>query len=166
MATTATTVLPRPAASATTTSTVSSKFGRLFLAFIAFAVLVAVLGLAWYFWPTGDGIENGKEYALAYSYKAILKTSKGRLVGDGRVFDFADRNVPRTSIPVPLYDERGLLVRENSFLKPSTARKMRMRVMAKVVEGVEYPGYEYVVWEYNFSHVTNQTHIPVVIVKD
>ncbi len=106
----------------------------------------------------GDGIETGRTYALAYSYKAVIKGGT-----TARVFDFANRSFPRTSIVVPLYDDRGMpLVRENSDLPPSSVRKIVASVPTRTVEGVTYPGYTYVEWQYHLSVVGPQSVVPVV----
>jgi hypothetical protein len=106
-----------------------------------------------------DGIEVGKVYALAYTYKATMKGS-GTPV---RVFDFADRNLPRASITAPLSDSRGMpLVRENTSLPPSSIRKVVGRVPTSKVERVTYPGYSYVLWEYHLSVTGPQSVIPVI----
>lgn len=163
MATTPT-VSPHPT---TTTATSRRASASRTFGIAAVAVLLAFLG--WYFWPeggNGGAIEEGKSYALAYSYKVYVKESaEAKTVEEGRIFDFADRNIPRSGIPVPISDGRNFLVRENLGLSPSTARKIRERVRARVWEGVKYPGYEFVVWEYNFAHTTNQTHVPTVVLK-
>lgn len=145
----------------TTTPPARKGFGGTFVTLGAVG-LGLLLFAAWLAFRSDESsrIEDGKEYALAYSYLVDFDTG-----GRGRVFDFSDRNLPRTSIVVPLADERGPLTRTNSALPPSTARKVREKVTARVIEGVEYPGYEYVMWEYNFTHATNQTHIPTVTPK-
>ena len=106
-----------------------------------------------------DGIEVGRTYALAMSYKSTMKGSGA----PSRVFDFADRNLPRTSIAVPLSDARGMpLVRENRNLPPSTVRKVRGSVPTMWVEGVRYPGYSYVEWQYHFGTEAVQSVIPTI----
>ena len=118
--------------------------------------IVATLGAL--IFGGGDGIEAGKTYALAYTYKATIKGE-----GPARVFDFADRSLPRTSVVVPLRDRRGMpLVEENSSMSPSTVRKIEARVPTRVVEGVRYPGYTYVVWQYNLSVKSEQSVVPTV----
>jgi hypothetical protein len=109
-----------------------------------------------------DGIEEGKTYALAATYKAAIKGSSL----EGRVFDFADRNLPRVSILVPVKDERGVaIVRENSNLPPSSVRKVRVQVTRKELEGVVYPGYEYIEWQYHAATVEIQNVTPLVTPK-
>ena len=118
--------------------------------------IVATLGAL--IFGGGDGIEAGKTYALAYTYKATIKGG-----GQARVFDFADRSLLRTSVVVPLSDDRGMpLVRENTSLPVSTVRKIEASVPTRVVEGVTYPGYNYVEWQYHLSVVGPQSIIPVV----
>ena len=108
-------------------------------------VFAFVLGGAYFMTADSDGIVEGKVYGLAYTYKTDIKGS----TVEGRVFDFADRNLPRTSILVPVRDARGIpLAREVDTMAPSTIRKMRVRVSAVKVEGVLYPAYEYVEWQY------------------
>ena len=129
---------------------------------IAVIVFAFVLGGAYFMTADNDGIEEGKVYALAYTYKANLKGSSI----EGRVFDFADRNLPRTSILVPVRDARGIaLVREVETMTPSTIRKMRIRVPAVKVEGVLYPAYEYVEWQYRLGTREPQSVVPTVIPK-
>ena len=104
-----------------------------------------------------DGIEPGKTYALAYTYKATVKGVPYR------VFAFKDRNLPRTDIAVPVQDERGMaLVRENPNLPPSTIRKIIAMVPTRRVEGVTYPGYTYVLWEYRMSVKEPQGVVPEI----
>ncbi|MBI2062598.1 MAG: hypothetical protein HYT64_02830 [Candidatus Yanofskybacteria bacterium] len=131
-----------------------ATIGACFLA--AFVVVGSTYLL---FGRSGDGIEAGKTYALAYTYKATLKGG-----GPARVFDFADRNLPRTSVIVPLNDDRGMpLVEEISSMPPSTVRKVVASVSTRVIEGVTYPGYTYVVWQYHLSVVGPQSVVPEVI---
>lgn len=122
-------------------------------------IAVGFGGLFYYgLFGRGDGIENGKVYGLAYSYKATLKGGT-----PARVFDFADRNLPRTSVVVPLHDDRGMsLVRENRSLPPSTIRKVTASVPTRTVEGVIYPGYNYVEWQYHLGVKEPQSVVPVV----
>ena len=118
------------------------------------------IGLALAIMNNGDGFEEGKSYALAYTYLSDIKG-----VGAGRTFDFADRNLPRVSIVVPLEDARGPLVFENPNLKPGTVMKKRIKVAKRVIEGIEYPAYEYVIWGFNFNLKTKQEFIPMVTPK-
>lgn len=128
--------------------------GMVTLAFLGFSLVV--LGL--FGRGRGDGIEAGRAYALAYTYKVTIKGG-----GPGRVFDFADRSLPRTSIVVPLYDDRGMpLVRENQSLPPSTVRKVIASVPTRKMEGVTYPGYTYVLWEYNLGVKEPQSVVPTI----
>ncbi len=123
------------------------------IVFIAIAVVVP-----WFIVGRGDGIEAGKVYGLAYSYKATLKGGM-----PARVFDFADRSLPRTSIVVPLVDDRDMpLVRENLNLPASTVRKVIGSVPTRRVEGVTYPGYTYVEWQYHLTVVGPQSVVPTV----
>lgn len=124
--------------------------------FVALVALISVITMH----SDGDDIEEGKVYALAYTYKSDIKGSNLQ----GRVFDFADRNLPRPSILVPVRDERGIeLVREYTNMAPSTVRKMRVRIREKVIEGVKYPAYEYVEWQFRFATREVQDHVPTVI---
>ncbi|MBI2057557.1 MAG: hypothetical protein HYT63_01040 [Candidatus Yanofskybacteria bacterium] len=111
-----------------------------------------------------DGFEEGKNYALAYTYLSDIRVP-GRGVVAGRTFDFADRNLPRNSIVVPLSDERGRLCWEDPLLAPGTVRKSRFYVQEQRVEGITYPGYWVVVWRFNFNTKSEQKHIPTVIPK-
>ena len=124
---------------------------------IAFVTILGTFGFL--FWNLSyDGIEAGKTYALAYTYKVTIKGE-----GPGRVFDFADRSLPRTSVVVPLRDRRGMsLVEENSAMPPSTVRKVVVSVPTRVVEGVTYPGNTYVVWQYHLSVKSEQSVVPTV----
>lgn len=82
------------------------------------------------------------------------------------MFDFADRNLPRVSIAVPAKDERGIeLVKLNPNLPKSTVRKNLVRVPKRELEGVVYPAYKYVLWEYNLATVEIQGIDPPVIPK-
>ena len=129
-----------------------------FAASILIALVVFIVGFFIFFPKGGDGIEISKNYALAYTYKATLKGGT-----PARVFDFADRNLPRLSVVVPLADERGMtLVRENRNLPPSTVRKVVGRVPTSVVESVTYPGYDYVLWEYHMSVKAPQSVVPEI----
>ena len=120
--------------------------------------IVATLGALIFGGGGGDGIENNKVYALAFTYKATIKGG-----GPARVFDFADRSLPRTSVVVPLRDRRGMpLVEETSAMPPSTVRKVVASVPTRVVEGVTYPGYTYVVWQYNLRVKSEQSVVPTV----
>ncbi|MBP9822343.1 MAG: hypothetical protein KBC81_02800 [Candidatus Pacebacteria bacterium] len=124
--------------------------------------LVLVLGFAYTSWVSSDsdGIKEGQVYALAYTYKTTIKGSSV----EGRVFDFADRNLPRTSILVPVQDGHGIfLTKENPSLPESTVRKMRVRVPMIKIEGVTYPGYEYVEWQYHLGTTATQSVVPTVI---
>ena len=127
-------------------------------------IAVTILGFI-----DNEGIEDGKSYDLAYTYLSDLKIpgvgSLGKGTIPGRTFDFADRNLPRNSIVVPLRDERGPLVFENASLKPGTVRKQRIKIAKREIEGIKYPAYEYVIWEFNLNHKTEQKHIPVVTPK-
>src|SRR3989338_8516815 len=114
---------------------------------ITLVAIAAILGTVLAIMTSGDGFEEGKSYTLAYTYLSDIKG-----VGAGRTFDFADRNLPRTSIVVPLKDARGPLVFENPNLRGGTVIKKRIKVSKRVIEGVEYPAYEYIIWEFNFTH--------------
>lgn len=128
----------------------------------AAVVLIAVFVGYQFTGSDSDGIEEGKVYALAATYKAAIKGSPL----EGRVFDFADRNLPRVSILVPVRDERGVaIVKENPQLPPSTIRKVRVRVSRKELEGVVYPAYEYIEWQYHAAKVEIQSVTPVVTPK-
>lgn len=119
---------------------------------------LAVTAIVFNFGRSGDGIETGKTYALAYTYKVTIKGG-----GPGRVFDFADRSLPRTSIVAPVRDDRGMpLIEEISSMPPSSVRKIVASVPTRVVEGVTYPGYTYVVWQYNLGVKEPQSVIPEV----
>jgi len=121
---------------------------------VALVAIMVLIGLG-----RGDGIEPGKTYALAYSYKATIKGGT-----PARVFDFSDRSLPRTSVVVPLRDDRGMpLVEEISSMPQSTVRKVVASVPTRTVEGVTYPGYTYVVWQYHLSVVGSQSVVPEVI---
>lgn len=129
----------------------------------AVAVILTVVVLVGYKWLSSDsdGIQVGKNYQLAYSFLTDIKTSQGTI--PGRQFDFADRNLPRTSIIVPVRDERGIVIaRENYDLPPSTIRKVQGHIPAKTIEGVTYPAYDYTAWEYHFSVKAPQEIIPTV----
>lgn len=131
---------------------------------VGIVIFVFVLGVQMFSGPD-DGIENGKNYRLAATYKVRIEYTAGKTI-PGRVFDFADRNLPRTSIAVPMEDTRGVpLVRINSKLPPSTVRKMFVQVPQQVVEGVVYPAYEYVLWEYSTASVEIQHIEPPVVPK-
>lgn len=122
------------------------------------AIVVIVMGIR-YVNSDGDGIVEGQEYGLAMTYKSVVEETGE----DARVFDFSDRNLPRTSILVPMRDERGIpLVVENPEMTPSTVRKIRVQVPKRVVEDVVYPAYEYVRWEFRFSTREVQGHVPNV----
>lgn len=128
---------------------------------VSVGIIVSVFGgvAVFGFWGRrGDGIEVGKTYALAYTYKATIKGG-----GPGRVFDFVDRNLPRTSVVVPIRDDRGMpLVEETPSMPPSSVRKIVASVPTRVVEGVTYPGYTYVVWQYNLGVKEPQSVVPTV----
>lgn len=135
-------------------------------AIIGVAVVVVVLLGVQIFSGPDDGIEDGKNYRLAATYKVQIEYAPNRKV-PGRVFDFADRNLPRTSIAVPTADDRGIpLISVNPNLPKSMVRKTRVQVPSREIEGVIYPAYEYVLWEYNTASVEIQ-HIepPVVPVR-
>ncbi len=129
------------------------------LVFIATIFVVAVVSIiAFANFGRGDGIETNKVYALAFTYKATIKGG-----GDARVFDFADRSLPRTSVVVPVRDDRGMpLIEEVDSLPPSTVRKVVATVPTRVVEDVTYPGYTYVVWQYHLSVKSEQSVVPTV----
>ncbi len=132
------------------------------LILLAISVVVAFVGVRVFSGPD-DGIQLGKNYKLAASYRAQIEMSPGKTI-PGRVFDFADRNMPRSSIAVPTQDERGVtLVKLNTTLPPSTVRKSRVSVPKRVIEDVVYPAYEYVLWEYNLATVEVQGIDPPVI---
>lgn len=126
---------------------------------VVVVLVVALIGAMTSYFFGGDGFVANRTYAIAYSYKATIK-------GGGpaaRVFDFADRNLPRTSIVVPLRDDRGMpLVTENPNLPPSTVRKVVGIVPTREVEGVTYPGYSYVEWQYHLGVAEPQSVVPVV----
>src|SRR3989344_8551272 len=143
---------------------VRRRWRRWFPVACVVAILVMGLGIRMFSGPD-DGIEEGKAYKLAATYKVQIEYAPKNLV-PGRVFDFADRNLPRTSIAVPMADDRGIaLVMPNPKLPQSTVRKSRVQVPKRVVEDVVYPAYEYVLWEYNLSNVEIQSIDPPVVPK-
>lgn len=122
-------------------------------------VVILIIAAIPFMRSDSDGIEDGKTYALAMTYKTTIKNGNV----EGRVFDFADRNLPRTSILVPIRDERGVeLVKEVDSMAPSTVRKVRIRVPRTVIEGVTYPAYEYVQWQFRYATREVQQHVPTV----
>ena len=141
-----------------------SRYGEVLSALTVLMVSIVGLGI-WISSDDGDGIEEGKNYRLAATYKVRIEYAPGKTI-PGRVFDFADRNLPRTSVAVPVEDARGIaLVRQNSNLPKSTVRKSRIRVLKQVVDDVVYPAYEYVLWEYSTAIVEVQNIDPPVIPK-
>ena len=132
------------------------------IAGIILAVVLVAFSGAHFITADNDGIVEGQVYALAYTYKAVVKGSGL----EGRVFDFADRNLPKPSLFVPARDARGIsLIRENTTLPPGTVRKMRIRVPTMKIEGVTYPGYTYVELQYHLGTREPQSIVPTVIPK-
>ena len=127
------------------------------------ALFFGAIIVIWFMSPVGDGFEEGKEYALAYTYLSYIKMPDETTI-QGRTFDFADRNLPRTSVVVPLRDSNGLLVLENRS-KPGTVTKFRRKVPKRIIDGVTYPAYEYIFWGFSFNLKSEQEFIPLVIPK-
>lgn len=123
---------------------------------------VLIIGVTYLFSGVNDGIELGRDYPLAYTYLTHIKQNDQRTI-DGRIFDMADRSLPKPSILVPLRDERGVaLTMPNASLKPNTIRKVKIDVPEKTIEGTLYPAYSYIQWQYNTSSSEVQTVIPTV----
>ncbi len=107
-------------------------------------------------------IEEWKVYKLGYTYLANLDLNDGKGGTEAaRVFDFSDRNLPERSIIVPLADANSIpLVERNPKLPASSIRKVRIRVAGRTIEGVEYPAYEFVRWEFNPGTTETQSVVP------
>ncbi|MDP3697221.1 MAG: hypothetical protein Q8R55_04305 [Candidatus Taylorbacteria bacterium] len=128
---------------------------------IGVGILLAFLAGLWVFYPVAS-IEEGVPYSLGYTYLADLEVGDGQLER-ARVFDFSDRNLPEKSIIVPLVDANGIpLVRRNADLPINTVQKVRIQVPGRTVEGVAYPAYEFVRWEFNPSTTETQSIVPVI----
>lgn len=130
--------------------------------------MLCVVAAAFVFGPRlfsgpDDGIQNDKLYRLAATYRARIEYAPGKTL-PGRVFDFADRNLPRTSILVPVRDDRGVeLVKINPGLPAGMLRKVIVQVPERIVEGVRYPAYTYPQWEYSPNVLEIQHVEPPVI---
>lgn len=107
-------------------------------------------------------IEEGVPYGIGYSYLADLDMGDGQ-VERARVFDFADRNLPERSLVVPLKDLNNVpLVVANFELPVGTVQKVRIMIAERSIEGVVYPAYEFVRWEYRFETTEKQSVVPVL----
>jgi len=127
------------------------------------AVLSIMAAILFWTWTSEDKIEEGKIYPLAMTYLAHLQMPDGKVV-DGRMFDFVDRNVVKSK-PVPLFDGRGLVVREISAMKLGTVKLVRQKRAGMAIEGVEYPPQEWLEWHFNYNLKSEQKFIPTIIVK-
>jgi hypothetical protein len=113
-----------------------------------------------------DGIPVGQELKLAATYLVEIEQGKGKAPIEGRVFDFADRNLPRTSLTVPETDPRGArIVYLDTQMPASTLKKVIVTVEARTIEGVNYPAYTYPQFRYNRGTVEIQSIKPRVIPK-
>jgi hypothetical protein len=140
--------------------------GWLKWAAICGVVLLVALGASKLLSNPGDGIEVGKQLKLAATYKVDIDQGKGKAPISGRVFDFADRNLPRTSLTVPESDPRGArIVYLDTSLPAATLTKVIVNVEARKIEGVDYPAYSYPQFRYNTGTVEIQTIKPLVIPK-
>ncbi len=115
------------------------------------------------------GIEEGQEYSFGYTYVADMR--RPEVVDDQseggtervRVFDFSDRNFPEKSIIVPLDNGNGVPVLVlNPALSPNTIILMRVRLSQRMIDGVTYPDYEFLRWEYNVGKQEPQSIIPTL----
>jgi hypothetical protein len=143
----------------------SGKPGQNWLKWAAICgvAILAILGTARLF-STTDGIETGKNYRLAASFGVDITQGKDKI--PGRQFDFADRNLPQTSIVVPETDERGVKIAVfDTNLPPSTVKKVMVNVPERQIEGVKYPAYSYPQWRYNMGTVEIQSVRPTVVPK-
>jgi hypothetical protein len=129
--------------------------------------VIAVIVLVWQGMKTfsnSDGIPVGKELKLAAMYHVEIENGKGKPTIPGRMFDFADRTMPRTSIAVPERDPRGAqIIYLDQNLPPATLKKVIVNVEARKIEGIEYPAYSYPQFRYNTGSVEIQTVRPVVV---
>lgn len=109
-----------------------------------------------------SAIEEGVPYSLGYTYLVDLEYGDGEGISQrARVFDFADRNLPEKSIVVPLEDANGiLLVKRNSELPVNSVQKVRIKIADRNIEGVVYPAYEFVRWEFNPGTTEAQSVVP------
>lgn len=149
------------------------RWRRWFPATVVVAI-IAVGGLINVFSDPDDGVEYDKVYGLAKSFPVEMEMPNGAAI-PGRQFDFADRNVPVTSIVVPDKDPRGVpvVVWDNSLTLMKTkagkpmgvVRKVLVKVMAREIEGEPYPAYEYPQWRYRLAYVDEAIHTPRVIPK-
>ncbi len=114
----------------------------------------------WTYSRAKSAIEEGVSYALGYTYLVDLEDDDGNFER-ARVFDFADRNLPERSIIVPLEDANGiLLVKRNPELPVNSVQKVQIQIAERNIEGVVYPAYEFVRWEYNPGTTEAQSVVP------
>jgi hypothetical protein len=139
---------------------IRAKTGLVFAVFLA----ITLLWLGMKTFSSSDDIPLGKELKLAAMYHVEIENGKGKPTISGRMFDFADRTLPRTSIAVPERDPRGAqIVYLDQTLPPATLKKVMVNVEARKIEGVEYPAYSYPQFRYNTGSVEIQTVRPVVV---
>lgn len=137
------------------------------------AILVMGLGIRMFSGPD-DGVEYDKVYGLAKSFPVEMEMPNGAAI-PGRQFDFADRNVPVTSIVVPDKDSRGVpvvvwdesltLMKTKDGKPMGVVRKVLVKVLAREIEGEPYPAYEYPQWRYHLAYADEPIHTPRIIPK-
>lgn len=130
-------------------------------AFVVAAILVVGGFGAWVMSEPNDGIEEGKDYALASVLQATDKTGK-----EFALIHLADRNLPTASFSQYVKDAAGNdVVKENPNLQPSTLRKVRIRVPSQKTEDGILPAYEFIQYQYRMTFKEPQAHIPTIVPK-
>jgi hypothetical protein len=124
------------------------------IATIAIAVVVVGPGVSLDFITstvsafTADEFEYGKSYGLVSVKK--VQFSGGN---EGMAFEFADRNLPRTSIVVPFRLPNDPIefpmVVEDKTLPPGTAVPKAIRRGVQKFDGISYTGFVFPQWRYN-----------------
>ena len=109
----------------------------------------------------GDGIEEGKDYALASVLQSQDKEGREYVL-----IHLADRNLPKPSFSQRLKDVAGNdVVKENPTLQLSTLRKVRIRVPSQKTEDGILPAYEFIQYQYRMTHKEPQVNIPTIVPK-
>ena len=107
----------------------------------------------------------GKVVKLTKIHRVDMDMPNGRVV-QAREFMFYDRE-KYPSLLVPLKDERGndltMDLVDDPKLPPGSFRLVQRFVQPRTIEGVNYPGYYYIVAEYHLSQpLEPQIYIPRV----
>jgi len=137
---------------------------------LALALFAGLFGGTWLFSGPDDGIKFDTDYDLAVTYAVSIAACDADLAAPGnltpgRVFDMADRSLPKPSILVPERDGRGVpLVRHDPGLEPGKLRKVMRSVDGRTVEETYYPAYEYLEWQFNPRREL-EIQLPTPVVK-